>query len=358
MKITDNMLRVINHAYTTSTTTEFLIKTNIMKLEDKDIIVKALQVAAMISKLIQHIDTNVEKRFYAYLLPVEAYNKELIKERSTCKDIVTIKEFIMGNGLVYSEFLDYIYDSLAKYEFNPKSKEILATSLEKTHAKLQYILQLKGEVAPGGVDVEAIQKELEHIDYLAKEYCFDIEEESNKVELMATSIKSIKDTLGNLGFNIAFMPTLADSNISFNATTLVEEIDIKMKEKLEKQANFISNTVIEQLDCINIDHIEHRLITNIEEKIKDLIGNIITDISNKIGLITISNLKGGTVEEIASKISTLLNNVKIINSSEALETVVIQLNRLSDYLEDREVNNRAYCDLIEANIDNIKRQIR
>lgn len=357
MKITDNMLRVINHAYITCATTEFLIKTNIMQLKDKDIIVKAVQVADMINKLIQHIDTETEKRFYAYLLSVEDYNKELIKERNISKDIITLKEFILGNGLVYSEFLDYVYDSLAKYKFTTQSRDIISKSLDKTHSKLKYILQLKGGVVES-VDLEAMQIELEHIDFLAKEYYFDLEEESSKVELMAKTIKSIKDTIGLLGFNIAIMPTLIDPSIRFNTTALIQEVDNKVKDKLEGQANSISNAVMKQLDCINITYIERRIVDNIEESVNDLVDNLSKNIISNIGRITTSNEKGKMVEDIVNKVNYLLNTTKGINSKNILENVAFKLDDLYNHIEDIKVNNKAYEDLIEFNLDNINRKFR
>lgn len=368
MKITDNMLRVINHAYTTLTPTAFLIKTNIIQLEDKEIIVKALQVAAMISKLIQHIETNAEKTFYAYLLPVEAYNKAIILERSTLKDVVTIKEFIIGNGLVYSEFLDYIYDSLAKYEFTSKSKDILVTSLDKTHAKLQYILQLKGGVVPGGVDVEAIHKELSRLDSIAMQYQYGAEyslgilEDGNKS--IENTINSLEDTLSDVSKHIDNIPILDNYNNSYNSKAIIEELDNKIKAKLqwnlEEQANAITNSILNKIDTI-----ESKIVDNIGYNVQALLDKLSESIIDKVELLTTPNADNNNnnnndevVKDIEAKVTYLLNNVKGVSSNTTLEKVVKQLNSLYYCLEDIKVDNKAYGDIIESNIDNINRRFK
>lgn len=370
MKITDNMLRIINHAYTTLTPTAFLIKTNIMQLEDKEIIIKAIEVAAMISKLIQYIETTAEKTFYAYLLPVEAYNKAIILERSTLKDVVTIKEFIIGNGLVYSEFLDYIYDSLAKYEFNSKSKDILVTSLDKTHSKLQYILQLKGGVSPGGVDVETIQKELNRLDSLAlqfqygAEYNLGILEDGNKS--IENTINSLETTLLDVSKHIEDIPLLDNYTNSYNSKDLMQELDNKIKaklqDKLEEQANSITNSIMHQIDIIKIDTIESKIVDNIiGSNLQNLLDKLSANIINKVELLTIINTvnpNNKLVEDIAAKVTYLLDNINGISSNNTLEQVAKQLDNLYMHLDTIGVNNRAYKDIIEVNIDNINRTFK
>lgn len=369
MKITDNMLRVINHAYTTLTPTAFLIKTNIIKLEDKEIIVKALEVAAMISKLIQHINTNAEKTFYAYLLTVEAYNKALITERSTLKDIVTIKEFIIGNGLVYSEFLDYIYDSLAKYEFTSKSKDILVTSLDKTHSKLQYILQLKGGVVPGSVDVEAIERELNRLDSLVLQFQYGAEynlgmlEDGNKS--IENTINSLETTLSDVSKHIDNIPILDNYNNSYNSKAIIEELDNKIKAKLqlnlEEQANAITNSILKQIDTIKIDNIESKIVDNIGYNVQDLWDKLSKNVINKVEQLTTPNADNNTdelVEDIAVKVTYLLNNINGISANNTLEQVSKKLDNLYLQLEDMGVDNRAYGDLIESSIDGINNRFK
>ena len=371
MKITDNMLRVINHAYTTLTPTAFLIKTNIIQLEDEDIIIKSLEVAAMISKIIQYIETNAEKRFYAYQLPVEAYNKAIILERSTLKDVVTIKEFIIGNGLVYSEFLDYVYDSLAKYEFTTKSKEVLSTSLDKTHTKLQYILQLKGGVVPGSVDVEAIQKELNRLDSIAMQYQYGAEynlgmlEDGNKS--IENTINSLENTLSDVSKHIDNIPILDNYANNYNSKELMEELDNKIKAKLqwnlEEQANAIANSILNKIDTIKIDSIECKIVDNIGYNVQDLLDKLSKNIINKVEQLTTPNADNNNnndevVKDIEAKVTYLLSNVNGISQNNTLEKVSKQLDNLYLHLEDMGVDNRAYGDLIESSIDGINSRFK
>lgn len=361
MKLTDNMIRVIHHAYTNNTKAEFLVKSNILQLRDNEIIIKTIEVAAMISELVKYIDTDAEKRFYAYLSSVEGYNKELIRERSIDKNLVTLKEFIIGNGLVYSEFLDYVYDSLAKYEFTSKSKDVLTMSLNKTHTQLRNILNLKN----GAINITNLadmQSKLDRVNSYIASIEQDVLNKSSKVDAMNESIGSIIERLEKLDKTVNATPFLIEYTIDTNPTKSLESMTNNIKDnieaRLEEQANTIIKAIMQQIDSTDTQFIERKSVQGIEDCIRNILNNVSLNVKSRVELLTQHDIDRKAVDDIEAKVRSILNKAKSLESDTSLSDVSEMLNAIIERLDNVKIDNKSYKDLVDYNSDYISRRLK
>ena len=364
MKISDNMLRVINHAYSNSSPAEFLIKTGLERsLNEDSLKIKALEIADMLSKLVKYIDTNSEELFYSYQLPVEAFNKAIAKERSTNQGLVTIKDFIAGNGLAYSEFLEYMYNALAKYEPTIPNLEQLTSSIDRTYTQLTNILSLKSGNT-SSFNIGDIHVKLENINLKSIDLKKEITKVKSCVEDISKSIQNVKNNMDSIILDLDFKRL----NASVSEETMLDveefnkELDSRLKDYmevlLENQAKAISKSIEDKLEGLNVGEIELKVAVNLQEEI-DKVLDVLKD---RIEMELPSNrkplVKGRKLDTIFNSLEKLIKKADNLSEDPNLSGIVDKINHLAASLDGIETNNIAQAGLIGMEIDTIESYLR
>ena len=156
----------------------------------------------------------------------------------------------------------------------------------------------------------------------------------------------MEDTIKGMAKDIDNLDGLDNYSFNFNATDLMEHIDNKIKDKLKEQEEAINMSIIKKLEDININNIEYKIVNNISYNIQNLMDKLCSSTNTAL------------VEEIENKAVYLVDTANNIGFNNTLQNVVMQLDNLYSTLEDIEINNKAYGDLTELNLDNLNNRFR
>lgn len=357
MKVSDNMLRVISYAYTNYTPTHFLVKTDIIQLNDDNISIKAIEIADMVNKLVKYTTTRSEKAFYAYTISAENYNKSLSKERSVDPGAATIKEFIIGNGLVYSEILEYMYNSLVKCEPTVPNLELLTYSIDKTHSLLTKMVRLKGEETQQ-FNITDIQAELKRLESKVVAIQKNVTIVTTHTEEINKTMLDMNENLDNTLASIQIDTVNSITNdITPNLTSFYQDVQENVKKQvkytIEDQVSKISKGVIEQIESVDTKELQCNIAHTVKNEMKFLLDTIGRRLDDDIRRIDIATSTDQSVDYILSVINNLINKADNISEDPNLIRILDSLHRLSAAMDTIKTNNQAYTDLMDAALDNM-----
>lgn len=359
MKFSDNLIRVISDAYKTSTKAEFLIRTKIMFCEDNEIIIKAIEVADLLTKLTEKITTDAEKRFYEKKISVEQYNKEIAKERELNPGSATIKEFIIGLGLVHSDSLEYMYNNLTKYSSDKFNIEPFRKDLDRTHTELTKILKIKEEIA-SELNITEIQQELTSLNDKAEELYKKINVVKTGTEETNKSINKLKSTLASSILDIQIEAlakqdiTTIDEDIKKLQKEMNESINNKIKYAIEDQMKNLTDTVVkaitEKLTDTSKESLQTKTTEFVADKIETVLSTLETDIKTKITNSKTSPKAKSTIDNITEKVQDSIAKANNLEEDPRLKKIVDGLKDLTGTLDDVEISRGAVYDLMEGDM--------
>lgn len=359
MKLSDNLIRIVSNAYQNLTPAEFLLKSRIERFNDENMMIKTLEVADLLAKLTEHTTTEAEKRFYNHNKSVEDYNKELTSERDSNPNTATIKEFLIGNGLVQSDSLEYIYYNLTKYKPSDLTMELLRTDLEKTHAKLTELLRRKKEIA-SDLNITEIQADLTILNNKAKELYSKITVAKTNTKETNKSINDLKNTLAISILDIQ-NDTLSPqdtTDIQNDVKEFYEEINkntsTKIQYAIEAQMKNLTDTVVkaitEKLTDTSKESLQTKTTEFVADKIETVLSTLETDIKTKITNSQTSPKAKSTIDNITEKVQDSIAKANKLEEDPRIKKIVDGLKDLTDTLDDVEVSRGATYDLMEGDM--------
>ena len=328
MKITDNMLRVINHVYKNNKSMDCLIKTGITDIStDENFLVKSYQTLTLLSNIIDTMQTTSERDFFSFTIGTIQFNTRINREKSIDSSAITIKEYISANGVVYSDFLDYIYANLTKY--NPiknsdSNKTLLKTSMERLYSSLYRVADLRDQQLKS-YDMPDVLKDFE-----------GLQEKSRKLN---ESLKSLKLTIDNIKSSVKTISSVLDN---LNKETLseihngsVEVVDIDtitsiVREEIAKEIRIMKTKLLRDHIIKIVDELKNKLNESID---KDEESKMYNDISNTLDKI-LSNLSVRENNTLGN-LNLVVKLDEITNSIENIFTSIANDNKLLENSEDR-----------------------
>lgn len=359
MKISDNLLRSISTAYTTFTSAQFLIKADILELKEEEIILKSMEVASMVAKLTANPQIETEKKFYSHEITVEEFNKDLPKDRKSNPGVSTVKEFILGNGLVYSPFLYHMYNSITKFKPDRDNMDLLIRSLNTTHTQLTKILALKGGTTTT-FNLEDMKAELDSLNNKAEEWHEKAEKAIAKMKETDKCLSKMRETLDDTILDLQM-----DSFIQHNTDDIQpkfeslyeemnENIANRIQEALEKQVTTITNKIIKQLETANTQTLQTKTRDTVEKKIETLLSDTEKNLETDIKNLKPSIKANSTLTDILDKVHNLIVEADKLSEDERLNELVDRADKLATSLESININNQAYTELITLDLDSIE----
>lgn len=323
MKLTDNMLRVISHAYTNNSPILYLNKAGLYnQIEDMAILKKCYEVAAIINSLTSKATMKCEKKFYSFNLNAEQFAKEMPTERDK-KNIVTVRELVAGGGVVYSYCLEYINDSLTKYEAKPLNLQKFVKSLDETYNKL---LKIAGQ-SEDNIKVEDLLKEVQYISDINEQLSGQLSNANSNTEALNTIISTTKTRMQD----IALLATVNKTQDIEEQAEELENLQKEITELIEKKNN---------------------------ASIRSVVIPIITGLKDKIELIPASTLEHRAVTDILSTVKSLENKIDNIDNFKEMDNIAERLLKLDDLLDGVQVDNKARYDLLDGATDGIERNVQ
>lgn len=332
MKLTDNMLRVISHAYANNKPILFLNKAGLYdQIEDIDILKKVCEVASMIHNLTSKANTESEKEFYSFKTTAEIFAKEMNKERQGTK-ILTVKEIVWNSGVVYSDCLDYIYNSLSRYEPTKLDLDLhlFTISLSTTYNKLSKIAN-RGEAPICETDllkeIESINntndlllKEMQQVKQLNNSLYEELSNAKSKVETLNNTISTTKDNIEDVLLSIA--TSVPEDEESQELTKLLSTIEEEVKKQ---RFNLLKNQV-----------------TTIAETVKEKLASVSTD-----------KIESKAIDSILSLINMVESNLESTINDKGYNKIVDKLNYLDDLIRNISVTNQAKTDVLDGTLDTL-----
>lgn len=363
MKVSDNLLKSISFYYTKMSPAQFIIKSDIILFKNHEMILKSLQIADMITKLTKSATTEAEKKFYNQESSVEEFNKALAKERKTNPGPATIKELIIGTGIVYPPCLKYFYNALTKGELTTIDLPKLAESIFITHKKLAKLLSESGGSATQ-VTIDEIQTDLTILNNKAKELYSKIEDTTTDVQAANKSISKIKETLTNsmqkLQTDTTNTQDITDiqDNLKEFYQEMNENINNKIKFALEDQVNTITKAVTEaitkQTNHENTQALQSHTTQAVEDNIKSMLSSIKTNLETDISNVTTSSTSKKELDSIFKKIQDMTKATNEIAKNLNITKIIEDLQNLSDEIYKIHTNNKERADLMDSSIGNIR----
>lgn len=363
MKLSDNLIRIVSDAYQNLTPAEFLLKTRIERFNDENMMIKTLEVADLLSKLTEHTTTEAEKRFYNHDKSVEEYNKELTSERDSNPCTATIKEFLIGNGLVQSDSLEYIYYNLTKYKPSDLTMELIREDLDKTHEKLTELLRRKKEIA-SDLNITEIQADLTILNNKAKELYSKINVVKTNTKETNKSINDLKNTLQDSiqAVQIAALDkqdiTPIEKDIKELQIEMNESINNKIKYAIEDQLNSLTETVIEtikdRLKNTSTEVLQTKTTEFVADKVEDMLGTLETSLETKIKGLKPSINSNKTIANIKEKVQDSLAKANNLEKNPELEEIVKDMKKLARSLDSTKTSNQEKITLIDSSLGLIK----
>lgn len=367
MKVSDNLLRSISFYYTEMTPTQYIIKSDIILFKNHEMILKSLQISDMISKLTKAATTEAEKNFYSRKSTVEEFNKELAKERKINPGPATIKELIIGTGIVYPPCLKYFYNALTKGELTTIDLPKLAESIFITHKKLAELLSKLGGSATQ-VSIADLQVDLAKLDREATNLYNKIKDTTTDVQSTNTSISKIKETLNNTLKNIQTNTTNTQDTeeIQQNLDNFYQEvnnnINKQVKEALEKQETTLKETVAkaitEQLESTSTKELRTYTQDTLKEKIGILLSSIKIDLEKDISNAGSSTSTTTELESISTKIQNLTKNTNKLAEDTTIADVEKDLYKLAGAVYKLYTDNKDRAAAMEMDIVNISNSLK
>lgn len=323
MKLTDNMLRVISHAYSNNSPLLYLNKAGLYnQITDMTILKKSYEVAAIINSLASKASMESEKEFYTFKLNAEQFTRAMAKERER-KNIVTVRELIAGGGVVYSYCLEYINDYLTKYEGKTVDLEKFTKSLDETYNKL---LKIAGQ-NEANINVEDLLKEVQYINDINEQLSGQLSNANSKIEALNNIVSTTKTNMQD----IALLAT------------------VNRAEDIEEQAEELENLQKEIKEIIENKN---------NQSIKNIVLPIITGLKEEIELIPASTLEHRAVTDILSTVKSLENKIDNTDNLKAMDNIAERLLRLDDLIDVVQVDNKARYDLLDGATDGIERNVQ
>lgn len=334
MKLTDNMLRVISHAYSNNKPMNFLIKAGVLDIsDDEDFLVKAYTTVYCLNTLVSSTTTSSERDFYAYLSNTARFNSRLIKEKSIDPTAVTIKEYITANGLVYSDFLSHMYINLSKYDHEPITaarKIILKSSMIRTNIALFKVLDLRDQQIQEYSIVD-IAKELD-----------DLKEKSN---ILINSQASIKLTIDSIKDNINSISNTM-SNMHDNTKSQIRSIELSNIDNLTTITSIAEDEILKEVSDMKTKLAKESIIKFIEE------------LKNKIDSAIKNDAESIIYNDLSNSLDTILSQVSIReDKTENHLEIVTKLDTLSHTLNDIMIAYSGTLTLIDNSCDNLNKSI-
>lgn len=330
MRITDNMLRVISHAYLNNTPGIFLVKAGLYDItDDFTFLKKSYLVVGLLTNLINKATTDSEKAFFSYNTTSTQYVNKIAKEKVVVLDAVTIKEFIIGNGLVYSEFLDYIYIALTKYNPKVPSIDILEKSIDKTLNKLKRVSGIKEEEIKGFSIFNAIS-EIESLSIKAKELTKDIEEKTSHIDKLNKAISTAKETLETSIDTIRLTDTTTEdtNDIKLLQDSLDKEIINLKTSVIKKQVISLTNSLKTRIELLDTKSIETKAVNDILS-IVDIIVDRVENTSDDLGYLKITSSLNRLDDLLRTVVSN--NKDKANATNNLIESLNSSVNDLDSY---------------------------
>lgn len=359
MKLSDNLIRIVSDSYKNLTPAEFLLKTRIERFNDENMMIKTLEVADLLAKLTEHTTTEAEKRFYNHDKSVEEYNKELTCERDSNPCTATIKEFLIGNGLVQSDSLEYIYYNLTKYKPSDLDIELLRKDLNKTHEKLTELLKRKKEIA-SELNIAEIQADLTILNNKAEELYKKINVAKANTKETNKSINDLKNTLQDSIQAVQLVAldkqdiTPIEKDIKELQTEMNENINNKIKYAIEDQMKNLTETVVEaitkQLNNTSTEQLQAKTTEFVADKIETVLSTLETDIKTKITNSKTSPKAKSTIDNITEKVQDSISKANNLEEDPRLEKIVSGLKDLTGTLDNVKVSRGATYDLMEGDM--------
>lgn len=324
MKLTNNMLRVISHAYATNEPIMFLNSVGLYnKTKDTDILQKAIAIASIINKLTSKITATSEKRFYAFEINAEKFEKEIAEERKGT-NIATIKEILNAGGVVYEDCLDYMYIHLTKYEPNTELPEGFTKSLDATYNKLMLIAAQDKET----LSEEEIKVSIETIKELNKinsKLTADLTSENKRIAELNSTVKAAKDKIEDM---LLLEGTYVDIDL---ATENLETLFITLEESIREQRTAM------------LKHQVKTIVNKLKEKLED---------------IDTSNIESKATTDILSIIDILEKHVEDAASNKNYSKVIRKLNKLDDFISSKAVDRREEMEMIDITVEELGRTVQ
>lgn len=350
MRITDNMLRIISHAYLNNTSAVFLIKSGLYDAtDDEEFLTKAYLTVSLLANVTINTTSSSEDSFFHFLDNTAAYGKKLRTEREIDSNLVTVKEFIAGNGLVYSDFLGYIYIKLTKYEVRGPKLEQLKKSLDTTYAKLIKINNIQA-ISLDNYTMFDLLTELAFLDDFAKKIEIVVANRECEYKSFKKVMETIKDQIHKLTNKIdQTQDALYDNDYKAHKDVVValldKEINTLQKRTLENHTESILKELEERVRKTNYSKVDEKELDYVLNTIEKLTKNVDTTLDelNLLKLNTklkflddsINNLSEEVKEEKETRLEqedTSSTNSKTNQQQEQFNEFNSMIDNLDNYL--------------------------
>ncbi|WP_275372458.1 hypothetical protein [Clostridium tertium] len=307
MKITDNMLRVISHAYLNNSAGVFLIKSGIYDVsDDTEFLKNAYLCIAMLTSLTNKAQTSSEKDFFSFVNNASQYKTRLSKERAVEMDAITVKEFILGNGLVYSSFLDYVYTSLTKYEPGPIDIDIITDSVNKDLARLSRISNIKDEELKCYSIFDVIC-EIASIEDMANEIAKAADAMESKVDKAKEVIENTKKALQK-SINVT-----KENDFGDEYEAVIETLQLDLDTEIKNlKINLLRDHVIKvtkelkgKMYSVDVDAVQNKAIKDILHTV-DILVDKLQNQSNDLNYLKLT----ASINDLSEAVDNLVSNDK------------------------------------------------
>lgn len=332
MKITDNLLRVISHAFSNNTPMHFLIKAGVLDIStDTEFLKKSYNTIHFLNTLVNSATTSSERDFFAYLSNTTTFTSRITKEKSIDSTAITVKEFICANGLVYSDFLDYIYSKLVKYipdTVTESHKVILKNSMERTYNALFKVVDLRDQ----------------HI----QEYT--LEDISNEISILKANSKELSNEVGNIKLTV--------DTIKENMSNIRKDIEVTTKTIKYNINNKNINTIegISTINSIAADEILREIEQMKANLVREAIIKFIKELKNKIDTAIKSNDESQNYTNLNHSLDIMLSNIHVSeNRSDEHLALVTKLDKIYDSLKSLLDAHKGDIALVDNSCDNLEK---
>lgn len=278
IKLTNNMMRVISHSYATNHPVLFLHSVGLLnKIEDKEVMQKAYKIAGLINSLTEQHTTKSEEEFYSFEINAENFEKELAKERQGM-NIVTAREKVLACGVVYSECITYMYNSLTKYDPVPIDLADFTKSVEDTYTRLLTIDDSK--------DTNITSQEL-----------------TQAISDIATEVQSYKAAEGTI--------QSASNKCTDELISTIKTIQAELKE-IKTARDTIQDKQIESTSTIT------NAVKDLQEQLQEL----------KVGKETVQDIENNSTQDITNELNAIKEQLQALktnkNAVESTQNLLVE----------------------------------